>query len=143
MATYTVTFAAACPEGEDAVSVSLYFAAFVFMLTGIATPCSTGPPSQANVAGRPATALFDDSVHEVAPDTEAVTVVAPPDGTLAGVAVRPEITGFVPLAAAGDAPAAAQMPAAITTRAVRANQDAPDVCTPRRRATDIVKPPPG
>jgi hypothetical protein len=90
------------------------------------TLCSTGPPSQANVAGRPATALFDDSVHEVAPDTEAVTVVVPPEGTLDGVDVRPEIAGFVPLAAAGDAPATAQRPTAIRTRTVRAVQDAPD-----------------
>jgi hypothetical protein len=56
----------------------------------------TLPDSHENVAGRPGTGLFEDRVQLVAPDTEAETVVLPPEKTVAGFAAKPEITGFDP-----------------------------------------------
>jgi hypothetical protein len=63
-------------------------------LAGIVTSLLTLPDSHENVAGRPETALFEDSLQLMAPDTPAVIVVVPPEETVAVVAVSPEITGF-------------------------------------------------
>jgi hypothetical protein len=63
------------------------------LLTGITSSRLTLPASQENVAGSPATDGFDDSVHSLAPDTEADTVVVPPEATAAGLEDRPEGSG--------------------------------------------------
>src|SRR4029077_1379035 len=83
-----------------AISRSLYLAAFLPVLAGISTPVFTLPPSQDSLAGSPATALLEDSVHSVAPETVALTMTVPSEGTLAGAALKFEITGFEPFATA-------------------------------------------
>jgi hypothetical protein len=69
-------------------------------LAGITGLLPTLPPSHASVAGRPVIGLLEDNVHPLAPRTEALTIVVPPEATLDGVAAKSEMTGFIPLAAA-------------------------------------------
>jgi len=94
----TVSLPFALPPAPVASSVSLYLAAFFPVFWGITTSSLTLPDSQEKVIGRPETVLFADSVQLVAPDTDAETIVLPPEETVPGTAESPAITGFDPFA---------------------------------------------
>ena len=96
--TMTVVFAFAVPPGLVALSVSLTLRGFLPVSGGIVRLRFTVPDPQGSVSGKPGTALFEDRTHVSAPVTEALTVVGPPEPTVAGVAAQPEITGLELLA---------------------------------------------
>src|SRR4029077_4013088 len=89
-----------------AVSFSLYLTAFLPPFAGMVSVRSTPPSSQEKVEGRPGTGLLEANVHSLAPETDALTVVLPPEMTVAGRAAKPETTGFGGFAPAGVASAA-------------------------------------
>lgn len=114
-ATVTFTFAVLV-EVPVAARVRVYFSVLVVALAGRVTGADTDPPAQEIDPGRPLTVGFAVTAQVVAPLTEAVRVVDPPEeGKDAGAAARPVMVGAVPAASAGTEATAATSPLVITT----------------------------